>query len=65
MVDVFDRLRQVNVDGLEPTSHSVPVHNVWREDRVVDQQCGPELLQASIQARDGLFIVPAILDDGE
>jgi aspartyl-tRNA(Asn)/glutamyl-tRNA(Gln) amidotransferase subunit C len=63
MVEVFDRLHQVDTEGLEPTSHSVPVSNVWREDRIAGTESGPRILGASASSRGGLFIVPGILEE--
>lgn len=63
MIEVFDRLRQVDTEGITPTSHSVPVFNVWREDSVDHEDCREDILRSSISSRDGLFLVPAILEE--
>ncbi|GMV37285.1 MAG: aspartyl/glutamyl-tRNA(Asn/Gln) amidotransferase subunit C [Fimbriimonadales bacterium] len=65
MVDLFGRLSQVDTEGLEPTSHSVPVENVWREDEPAPPSDPVPILQAAAEARDGLFLVPAILTQDE
>ena len=33
IVGYIEQLRELNVDGIEPTAHAVPMTNVWREDR--------------------------------
>ena len=63
MVDVFDGLNRLDTEGLEPTSHSVPVHNVWRDDVAAPFPSSSAILEGSAQSRDALFIVPAILED--
>lgn len=63
MIDVFDNLRQVDTEGLEPTSHSAPLHNVWREDRAEPSGLAANILECAISTRGGLFIVPAILEE--
>lgn len=65
MVDLFGRLRQVDTEGLEPTSHSVPLENAWREDEADPQGEPRAILQCAAEARDGLFLVPAILTQDE
>ncbi|MBI3636688.1 MAG: Asp-tRNA(Asn)/Glu-tRNA(Gln) amidotransferase subunit GatC [Candidatus Rokubacteria bacterium] len=59
----IDKLKQVNVDGVEPTSHAVPLVNVMRDD-----DAGPCLPQADALAnapdRAGEFFrVPRIIED--
>ncbi len=55
-------LSDLDVDGVEPTAHAVPVHNVFREDEV--RPClEHEIVMANApQSRHGLFIVPRILE---
>ena len=65
MVELFGRLRQVDTEGLEPTSHAVPLENVWREDEPAPHSDSSDILQAAAEARNGLFMVPAILAQDE
>jgi aspartyl-tRNA(Asn)/glutamyl-tRNA(Gln) amidotransferase subunit C len=32
ILDYFERLRQVDTRGVPPTAHTLPLHNVMRED---------------------------------
>lgn len=34
ILDYVAKLQEVSVDGVEPTSHSVALQNIFREDRV-------------------------------
>ncbi|MEP0767482.1 MAG: Asp-tRNA(Asn)/Glu-tRNA(Gln) amidotransferase subunit GatC [Fimbriimonadia bacterium] len=65
MVDRFGRLSQVDTEGLEPTSHSAPLENVWREDEPSPQGEPSAILKGAAEARNGLFLVPAILTQDE
>ncbi|HZO90798.1 MAG TPA: Asp-tRNA(Asn)/Glu-tRNA(Gln) amidotransferase subunit GatC [Chthonomonadaceae bacterium] len=55
-------LQGVDVTGIEPTSHSIPVYNVFREDRT--RPCLPReaVLANAPEAREGLFVVPRIVE---
>lgn len=59
----FAHLQALPTEGVEPTAHSIPVFNVFREDET--QPCLPRERALSIapEARDGLFIVPRIIED--
>jgi len=32
ILDYFEKLKEVDINGIEPTSHALKVENVWRED---------------------------------
>ena len=59
----IDKLRELDVTNVEPTSHAVPLVNVMREDEVVP--CLPqEQMLANAPDRMGeLFRVPRIIED--
>ena len=59
----IDKLRELDVTNVEPTSHAVPLVNVMREDEVVP--CLPqEQMLANAPDRVGeLFRVPRIIED--
>jgi aspartyl-tRNA(Asn)/glutamyl-tRNA(Gln) amidotransferase subunit C len=58
----FEKLQELNVDGIEPTSHSMPVFNVFREDVVRPSLSQSETLANAPESRDGYFIVPRIIE---
>ncbi len=63
VLDYFERLRQVDTEGVPPTAHTLPLHNVFRDD-----EPGPSLdveaVLANAPQREGdLFRVRAILDE--
>lgn len=59
----IDKLRELDVEGVEPTSHAVPMVNVMREDEV--RPCCPlDAMMANAPDRAGEFFrVPRIIED--
>lgn len=56
------KLSALDVEGVEPTAHAVPVHNVFREDAVTTSLAHDAVMKNAPSARQGLFIVPRILE---
>jgi aspartyl-tRNA(Asn)/glutamyl-tRNA(Gln) amidotransferase subunit C len=57
------RVSEVAAADIEPTSHAVPLTNVFRDDVVVPSLDRDEVLAAAPAAEDGRFRVPRILDE--
>ena len=59
----IDKLRQLDTAGVEPTSHAVPMVNVFRDDEL--RPClSPEEMLANAPDRSGEFFrVPRIIED--
>jgi len=57
------RVGEVAAADIPPTSHSVPLTNVLRDDVVVPCLSQAEALSGAPDARDGRFRVPRILDE--
>ena len=59
----IDKLRRLNTEGVEPTSHAIPIVNVMREDEV--RPCVPVRdMLVNAPERDGdLFRVPKIIEE--
>ena len=59
-----EKMDELDTDSVEPLAHSLPVSNVFREDRA-RESLGPEAALANAPKRDEeFFLVPKILDDG-
>ena len=59
----IDKLRALDVEGVEPTSHAVPLVNVMRDDDVRPSLPLDDML-ANAPDRDGSqFRVPRIIED--
>lgn len=59
----FARLQELDTEGVAPTSHSLPLRNVFREDRVRPSLPRAEATANAPETRDGSFIVPQIMED--
>lgn len=59
----IDALKAVNTDGVEPTSHAVPVVNVFREDEPQPSYPAEEMLRNAPDRAGQLFRVPRIIED--
>ena len=57
------RVGEVAADDIPPTSHSVPLTNVLREDVVVPGLGQTEALSGAPDAEQGRFRVPRILEE--
>jgi len=57
------RIGEVAADDIPPTSHSVPLTNVLREDVVRPGLQRDDALAGAPDAQDGRFRVPRILDE--
>jgi aspartyl-tRNA(Asn)/glutamyl-tRNA(Gln) amidotransferase subunit C len=62
LMDQFKVLESLDVEGVEPTSHSIPMFNVFREDVAKPSLSREEVLANAPEARDGCFVVPRIVD---
>lgn len=56
------KLREVNVDGVEPTAHAFPLVNVMRRDEVTGSLSNDEALSNAPSQAGGLFMVPKIVE---
>jgi len=63
ILEYFESLSVVDTADVPPTAHTLPLHNVWREDE--SEPClDPAAALANAPHREGgLFRVKAILDE--
>ena len=59
----IDRLKALDVTGVEPTSHAVPLVNVMRDDEVVPCLPQEEMLRNAPDRVGAFFRVPRIIED--
>lgn len=57
-----EKLNQLDTEGIEPTSHVLPVTNVMREDEVRESVSNETALKNAPDEEDGQFKVPAVLE---
>ena len=58
-----ERIQSLDLDDVEPTSHSIPLSNVTRPDVVKPSLTQDEALQNAPAKEDGRFKVPRIIED--
>ncbi len=58
MLDYIDKLNELDTEGVEPMSHVFPVHNVFREDVVVNGDDRENLLKNAPAQKEGSYKVP-------
>lgn len=62
MLDYIDKLNELDTSGVEPMSHVFPVHNVFREDVVVNGDIREKILANAPKEKDGSFVVPKTVE---
>ncbi|HET7350148.1 MAG TPA: Asp-tRNA(Asn)/Glu-tRNA(Gln) amidotransferase subunit GatC [Marmoricola sp.] len=63
ILDSIASIRQVAADDIPPTSHPLPLTNVFREDEVRPSLTAEEALSGAPQVEEQRFAVPRILGD--
>ncbi len=58
----FGKLQQLDTENVEPTSHSIPVQNVFREDVAGPCLSVDDALSNAPEKRDGYFVVPQVVE---
>ena len=59
----IDKLRELPVEGVEPTAHAVPLVNVMRDDALVPCLPHEAALAYAPDRADEFFRVPRIIED--
>ena len=62
MLGYIDKLNELDTSGVEPMSHVFPVHNVFREDVVVNGDAREKMLANAPEKKDGSFVVPKTVE---
>ena len=62
ILEHIEKLKQLDVSNVEPTAHAVPLVNVTRPDEVTPSLPHDDALRNAPAKRDGLFIVPKIVE---
>ena len=58
----IEKLKEVDISGVEPTAHAFPLVNVARPDEVRASLSQEEALRNAPAQANGLFIVPKIVE---
>lgn len=58
----IEQLKQVNVDGVEPTAHATPIFNVLQPDKPREGLSAEDALRNAPQQRDNMVVVPRVVE---
>jgi len=58
----MEQLNRIDTTGVEPTSHAIPISNVFRDDDVKPSLPQEEVLGIAPEQGDGHFKVPRIIE---
>jgi len=58
----IEKLKEVDVSGVEPTAHAVPLANITRLDEVKPSLSQEDALRNAPAKANGLFLVPKIVE---
>jgi aspartyl-tRNA(Asn)/glutamyl-tRNA(Gln) amidotransferase subunit C len=56
------KLKELDVNSVEPTAHAVPMVNVTRADEIIKSLSHEDALRNAPKQANGLFIVPKIVE---
>ncbi|NBR85078.1 MAG: Asp-tRNA(Asn)/Glu-tRNA(Gln) amidotransferase subunit GatC [Proteobacteria bacterium] len=58
----IEKLKEVDVTGVEPTAHAFPMANVFRADEVRPGLSNDDALRNAPKRASGLFVVPKVVE---
>jgi aspartyl-tRNA(Asn)/glutamyl-tRNA(Gln) amidotransferase subunit C len=58
----IEKLKELDVTGVEPTAHAVPLVNITRADEIREPLSHEDALRNAPATANGLFIVPKIVE---
>jgi len=62
VLQYVEKLREVNVTGLDAAAHALPVFNVFREDAPRQWFTAEQALSNAPRQAKGLFVVPKVVE---
>ena len=62
ILQYMDKLNELDTEGVEPTSHVVPLGNAFRRDEVDPSPAVAEILAAAPQRQGRYYKVPLIIE---
>lgn len=62
ILEYMEMLSAIDTGNIEPMSHPFPITNVFREDEVVQSQEISEALLNAPEHKDGLIMVPKVIE---
>jgi len=63
ILEYMDKLSELDTSNVPPTSHVIPIHNVFREDVVMESLPLSEVLKNAPDSEKGFFKVPRVIEE--
>ena len=63
ILDYIGQLKEVDTKDTEPTSHALPIQNVFREDKIKPSLKQNDVLKGAPAEEGGFFKVPRIIEE--
>ena len=63
ILEYIEDLKELNTDGIEPTSHGVELTTPLREDNVLQLITTEQALQNAPEKDEDFFVVPKVIED--
>lgn len=62
ILNFIDKLKELDVKDISPTSHILPINNCFREDLPLDSLQNDVVLNNAPQKKDKFFEVPKVIE---
>ena len=62
ILSYITKLQEQNVSEIKPTSHALPLENVYREDTVKPSLEHTEVMKLAVERHQGCFKVPKVIE---
>ena len=62
ILDFIDRLKSVDISGISPTSHILPLNNILREDKPQASVSADKALENAPEKSSSFFSVPKVIE---
>lgn len=62
ILDFIDKLKKIDIGGIAPTSHILPINNVLREDALKESLPTEKALMNAPCKEGNFFVVPKVIE---
>jgi len=62
VLEYVEKLKAIDVSGVQPTAHAFAVHNLFRSDESRPSLSSQEALANAPRSANGLFVVPKVIE---
>ncbi|OGX18801.1 MAG: asparaginyl/glutamyl-tRNA amidotransferase subunit C [Omnitrophica WOR_2 bacterium RBG_13_44_8b] len=62
ILDFIDKLNKLNVEKIQPTSHILPINNVFRQDIPSESLLTDKTLSCAPGNKGSFFVVPKVIE---